>query len=96
MCLPFSEGPQAYYNDHDITLAGDGRWVLDTVKRGDLFRFSAVPNIGNGEREASAPRHVEPLPWVSKYVWYAGMPVVSGSAADTSPDYFWKNRGIVR
>ena len=84
--LPFSEGPQAYYDDHDITLVGDGRWVVESVKRGDLFRFSAVSNIGNGENEAFAARHVAPLPW------YAGMPVVSGSAADTSPDYFWKNR----
>ena len=24
------------------------------------------------------------------------MPVVSGSATDTSPGYFWKNGGIVR
>ena len=92
--LPFSEEPQAYYDDHDITLAGDGRWVLDTVKRGDLFRISAVSNIGNGDNEAFAAGHVAPLPWDSEQysVWYAGIPVVTGSAADTSPDYFWKNR----
>ena len=64
--LPFSEGPQVYYNDHDLTLAGDGRWVLDTVKEGELVRFSAAPNICYREYKAFAARHVAPLRWVSE------------------------------
>ena len=64
--LPFSEGPQAFYNDHDSTLAGNGRWVLDTVKEGELVCFSAAPNICYREYEAFAARHVAPLRWVSE------------------------------
>ena len=64
--LPFSERPQAYYNDHDITLAGDGRWVLDAVKRGQLLRFSAAPNMDYGEDDAFSARNVAPLAWVSE------------------------------
>ena len=47
-------------------LAGDGRWVLDTVKGGELVRFSAAPNVGYGKNDAFAARHVAPLPWVSE------------------------------
>ena len=64
--LLFSEGLQAYYNDHDITLAGDGRWVLDTVKGGKLVPFSAAPNVGCGKNEGFAARHMAPLPWDSE------------------------------
>lgn len=94
--LPFSTGSQAYCNGHDITLAGDGGWVLDTLKRGDLFRLAAVPNIGHGENEVFGARHVAPLPWVSEQVWYASMPVIFGISGGYEPGLFLEEPENVR